>query len=40
LGRDALWSCKLYMPQYGGMPAPRSGSGQVGDRRGSGGLLG
>jgi hypothetical protein len=24
--REAHWSCKLYMPQYRGMPGPRSGS--------------
>jgi hypothetical protein len=29
-------SCKLYMPQYRGMPGPRSGSGE----EGMGGLLG
>jgi hypothetical protein len=28
--REAHWSCKLYMPQYRGMPGPRSGSGWVG----------
>ena len=27
LGREAPWSCKLYMPQYRGTPGPRSGSG-------------
>jgi hypothetical protein len=27
--REAHWSCKLYMPQYRGMPGPRSGSGRV-----------
>ena len=26
LGREAPWSCKLYMPQYRGTPGPRSGS--------------
>jgi hypothetical protein len=26
------WSCKLYMPQYRGMPGPRSGSGWVGEQ--------
>jgi hypothetical protein len=31
LGREAPWSCKLYMPQYGGTPGPRSGSGWVGE---------
>jgi hypothetical protein len=25
------WSCKLYLPQYKGMPGPRSGSGWVGE---------
>jgi hypothetical protein len=29
--REAHWSCKLYMPQYRGMPGPRSGSGWVGE---------
>jgi hypothetical protein len=29
LGREAPWSSKLYMPQYGGTPGPRSGSGWV-----------
>jgi hypothetical protein len=24
--REAHWLCKLYMPQYRGMPGPRSGS--------------
>ena len=27
LGKEALWSCKLYMPQYRGTPGPKSGSG-------------
>jgi hypothetical protein len=27
LGKEATRSCKLYMPQYRGMPGPRSGSG-------------
>jgi hypothetical protein len=31
LGREAPWSCKLYMPQYRGTPGPRSGSGWVGE---------
>ena len=31
LGREAPWYCKLYMPQYRGMPGPRSGSGWVGE---------
>jgi hypothetical protein len=26
LAREAPWSCKLYMPQYRGMPGPRNGS--------------
>ena len=30
LGREAPWSCKLYMPQYRGTPGPRSGNGWVG----------
>jgi hypothetical protein len=30
LGREAPWSCKVYMPQYRGPPGPRSGSGWVG----------
>jgi hypothetical protein len=25
--RDAHWTWKLYLPQYRGMPGPRSGSG-------------
>jgi hypothetical protein len=25
--REAHWLCKLYLPQYRGMPGPRSGSG-------------
>jgi hypothetical protein len=29
--KEAHWSCKLYMPQYRGMPGPRSGSGWVGE---------
>jgi hypothetical protein len=28
--KEVHWSCKLYMPQYRGMPGPRSGSGWVG----------
>jgi hypothetical protein len=31
MGREAPWSYKLYMPQYGGTPGPRSGSGCVGE---------
>jgi hypothetical protein len=30
LGREAPWSCKLYMSQYRETPGPRSGSGWVG----------
>jgi hypothetical protein len=41
LGREAPWYCKLYMPQYRGMPGPKSGSGWVGEwGEGYGGLLG
>ena len=29
--REAHWSYKLYMPQYRGMPGPRSRSGWVGE---------
>jgi hypothetical protein len=29
--REALWSCKLYLPQFRGTPEPRSGSGWVGE---------
>jgi hypothetical protein len=29
--REAHWSCKLYMPQYRGMPGPRRGSVWVGE---------
>jgi hypothetical protein len=29
--REAHWSCKLYLPQYRGMPGPRSGSEWVGE---------
>jgi hypothetical protein len=39
--REAHWSCKHYMPQYRGMPGPRSGCGWVGEWEGDyGGLLG
>jgi hypothetical protein len=31
LGREAPWSSKFYMPQYRGMPGPRSGSEWVGE---------
>ena len=34
LGREAPWSWKLYMPQYRGMPGPRSGNGWVGEQSG------
>jgi hypothetical protein len=27
LEREAHWTCKLYMPQYRGMPGPKIGSG-------------
>jgi hypothetical protein len=27
LEREALWTCKLYMPQYRGTPGPKRGSG-------------
>jgi hypothetical protein len=30
LGREAPWSCKLYMPQYRRTPGPRNGSEWVG----------
>jgi hypothetical protein len=30
LEREAHWTCKLYMPQYRGMPGPKRGSGWVG----------
>jgi hypothetical protein len=32
LGREAPWSCKLYMPQYRLTPGPRSGSEWVGEQ--------
>ena len=32
LRREAPWHCKLYIPQYRGMPGPRSGSGWVGEQ--------
>jgi hypothetical protein len=38
LGRKAPWSCKLYMPQYRGMPGPRSGRGWVGEQGGGEGI--
>jgi hypothetical protein len=34
---EAPWSYKLYMPQYRGMPGPKSGSGWVGDQGKGGG---
>jgi hypothetical protein len=34
LGREAPWYCKLYMPQYRGMPGPRNESGWVGEQGG------
>jgi hypothetical protein len=34
LGREAPWYCKFYMPQYRGMPGPRSRSGWVGEQGG------
>ena len=34
LGREAPWSCKLYMPQYRGTSRQRSGSGWVGEQGG------
>jgi hypothetical protein len=41
LEREVPRSCKLYMPQYRGMPGPRSGSGWVGESGGGhGGLSG
>jgi hypothetical protein len=32
LGREAPWYCKLYMPQYRGMPGTRIGSGWLGEQ--------
>jgi hypothetical protein len=29
--REAHWTCKLYTPQYRGMPGPKSESGWVGE---------
>ena len=34
LGREAPWSCKLYMPQDRGTPGSKSGSGWVGEQGG------
>jgi hypothetical protein len=36
LQREAHWTCKLYMPQYRGMPGPKRGSGWVGEWGGMG----
>jgi hypothetical protein len=36
---EAHWTCKLYMPQYKGMPGPRSESEWVGEQ-GRGGYRG
>jgi hypothetical protein len=33
---SAHWTCKLYMPQYRGMPGPKSGNGRVGEWGGMG----
>ena len=33
LEREAPWSCKIYIPQYRGMPGPRNGSGGGGKWR-------
>ena len=38
LEREAHWTCKLYMPQYRGMPGPKSGSGWVGEWGGGEGM--
>jgi hypothetical protein len=38
LGREAPWSCKLYMPQYRETPGPRSGNGWVGEQGGREGI--
>jgi hypothetical protein len=39
--REAHWTRKFYMPQYRGMPGPKSGNGWVGEWVGGyGGLLG
>ena len=32
LGREAPWYCKLNLPQYRGMPGPRSGSVWIGEQ--------
>jgi hypothetical protein len=31
LEREAHWTCKLYMPQYRGIPGPKRGSGWAGE---------
>jgi hypothetical protein len=36
LEREALWTGKLYMPQYRGMPGPKNGNGWVGKWGGGG----
>jgi hypothetical protein len=36
--KEAPWSCKLYMPQYRGIPGPRSGSGWVVEQGGGDGI--
>ena len=33
--RETHWTCKLYRPQYRGMPGPKSGSAWVGEWGGS-----
>jgi hypothetical protein len=39
--REAHWTCKLYMPQYRGMPGPERGNRWLGEWGGGyGGLLG
>jgi hypothetical protein len=38
MGREALDLAKIYMPQYGGMTGPGSGSGWVGEQGEGGGL--
>jgi hypothetical protein len=40
LEREAHWTCKLYMPQYRGMPGPKSGSEWVGEWGGVWGTFG
>jgi len=34
--RKAPWPCKIFMPQYRGMPGPGSRSGWVGEQGGGG----